>query len=211
MKRKNQISALACGIATLLPASETAQAQSLFQWDREKNTTEVVIPHEKQDTLAIQNQKQIEYVLDSLDYQKILKTPIWILEKRYGKENTIHIVQHSTLKYLNQLREIHNLPPLHLDEHLTKAAQMYAEEMKKNKRFSHKGKNWKQPRERIEKAGYKGKYTAENIAKDYSYLKVVLEAWENSPWHYRNILNPRYNALGVGFCEGYWVNCFWGI
>ena len=57
----------------------------------------------------------------------------------------------------------------------------------------------------------------ENIAGGNETPEEVVECWMNSPGHRRNILHPRFNKLGVGYCyypngvggyQHYWVQLF---
>ncbi len=47
----------------------------------------------------------------------------------------------------------------------------------------------------------------ENIAMAKSPVRAM-QLWMNSPGHRRNILNPRFRALGVGFKDGLFTQAF---
>lgn len=60
-------------------------------------------------------------------------------------------------------------------------------------------------------------YLAENIAAGQEAPESVVDSWMNSDGHRKNILNPRYRELGVGYCYEensefgyYWVQMFRG-
>ncbi len=63
--------------------------------------------------------------------------------------------------------------------------------------FSHKNKQGQTPFDRMRQAGITFITAAENIA----YAPEVLEIHKNlmnSPGHRANILNPKYNKIGIG-------------
>jgi hypothetical protein len=50
--------------------------------------------------------------------------------------------------------------------------------------------------------GYKYRYAGENLARDFSSSSSAVEAWMNSPTHKENILNSKYQEIGIGVVEG---------
>lgn len=50
--------------------------------------------------------------------------------------------------------------------------------------------------------GYKYRYAGENLARDFSDAGSAVDAWMNSPSHKENILNPKYQEVGIGVVEG---------
>ena len=107
------------------------------------------------------------------------------------------------LKLVNQERKQNGLKPLALSEKLDTAADDYSEEMIKDNRFSHRGKDGSSPGDRIEKAGYTDWNTwAENIAAGQQSAAEVVRGWMNSPGHRANILNSRMTHMGLGYAEG---------
>ena len=74
------------------------------------------------------------------------------------------------------------------------------------------------PTERMRQAGFEGRGpTGENIAAGQDTPADVVEGWMKSPGHCRNIMDPDYGIIGIGFflAEGssydrYWVQNFGG-
>lgn len=90
------------------------------------------------------------------------------------------------IKYTNQLRAEKKLLPLKVDESLSAYAQVRAREIEKV--FAHTRPNG-------DSIGNVG----ENIASGgtTAYQTVMIQ-WKNSPTHYKNIINPNYNTIGIG-------------
>ena len=74
------------------------------------------------------------------------------------------------------------------------------------------------PDDRIHDAGFTGDYpTGENISGGYSSAVDSVEGLMNSPGHCRNIMNPEYKVIGIGFSFDadshfgeYWTQNFGG-
>ena len=101
------------------------------------------------------------------------------------------------LRLVNEEREKAGVAPLKLDSELTKAAQCRAKEITET--FSHTRPNGENFRTILDEMGIDSSYAGENIAVGFSSPKGVMSAWMNSQGHKKNILNPNYNSLGVGF------------
>ncbi|MCG2685812.1 CAP domain-containing protein, partial [Candidatus Parcubacteria bacterium] len=50
--------------------------------------------------------------------------------------------------------------------------------------------------------GYDYLYAGENLAKDFSHSSGVVDAWMNSPTHRENLVNPRYEDIGLAVVNG---------
>lgn len=106
------------------------------------------------------------------------------------------------IELTNEKREEFGLPPLKENELLTKAAQEKAEDMIRNKYFSHNNPYGIAPWNWIEKNGYHYYYAGENLAMNFFDGKDVVEAWLNSSSHRENILNKNYKDTGVAVAYG---------
>lgn len=98
---------------------------------------------------------------------------------------------------------------------LHNAARGHSADMAANNYFSHTSQDGRTFADRIRAAGYTGPAIAENIAWGQSTPQAVMTAWMNSSGHRANILNCRYNALGVGLAYSsdgrpYWTQDFGG-
>lgn len=91
---------------------------------------------------------------------------------------------------------------------LTEAARAFAAFMARTDRYGH-GSDGRQPRDRVEQAGYAPCIVAENLA--YQYLSTgfatpdlaqsLLEGWLDSPGHRANLLNPDVTETGLGLAR----------
>lgn len=95
--------------------------------------------------------------------------------------------------YTNALRA----KPLHMNADLNARAQVRAQYLC-NAPFSHDFFE-------IFFGGGKYKYQGENLAKDFTTAKGVVDAWKKSPTHRANMVASRYNQVGVGRaqCDGF--------
>ena len=110
------------------------------------------------------------------------------------------------LAAVNALRDVKGLTPLSYSDRLEQAAAAHARDMAKHGYFSHSGRNGSTVGKRVTKAGYEWCFVAENIAKGQRSLDAVIRGWTNSPWHYRNMVEPRAREMGLARAEGdVWV------
>ena len=55
----------------------------------------------------------------------------------------------------------------------------------------------------ITKSGYKYQHAGENLARDFSNPKDIVDAWMASPTHKQNLLDARYQDIGIAVMDGY--------
>ena len=115
---------------------------------------------------------------------------------------------------VNASRAAEGHGPLSCDLGLTRAAQLHAEDMCNQNYFSHTSLDGRRFSDRIRAQGNYGTI-AENIAAGRPTPEGVHDQWMNSSGHRRNIMNPVYRRMGVGFvaCDTadygyYWVETF---
>ena len=70
-----------------------------------------------------------------------------------------------------------------------------------NNYFDHTSPTYGGPADMVNEAGISGYYVGENIAGGANNVIAVV-LWMNSEGHRSNILNPEYNATGLGVVEG---------
>jgi len=105
-------------------------------------------------------------------------------------------------------------PPLAISSALTDAAEAHARDMARGKFFEHRGSDGSQPRDRVDRAGYRHQLTGENIALGPESAEEAVAGWLNSPGHCANIMEPRFQDIGIGLAAGrkrgqiYWVQEF---
>jgi len=95
---------------------------------------------------------------------------------------------------INQQREIHHLPALHVSPLLNRSAQGWTNVMVTTDQFTH-GADFAS---RITAVGYAWRAAGENIATGYATPRSVVRAWMASTGHCQNILSPTYRNVGTG-------------
>ena len=106
-------------------------------------------------------------------------------------------LDHDVLKYTNQFRKSEGLNPLVDKKELDDIARRHSEDMAKGRTgFGHGGFNDRFSRARRSLKDIRT--FAENVAYGVSTGKAVVEMWEHSPGHRRNLLgNFRYVGIGT--------------
>ncbi|GGL11730.1 CAP domain-containing protein [Deinococcus radiotolerans] len=107
-------------------------------------------------------------------------------------------------------------PALTWNAPLAQAAQGHATDMATQNYFSHTSKDGRTFSQRITNAGYTPYRTiGENIAAGQTTPQAVVDGWLKSEGHCRNIMNPSFKELGVGYAyagtstyKHYWVQDF---
>ena len=89
--------------------------------------------------------------------------------------------------------------PLQINDKLNLAAQGHSEDMAARGFFEHDNPDGVTASERMRAAGYRGRITGENIAMGQPTPRRVVDAWLDSPGHCKNIMNPSYREIGIGF------------
>ena len=104
--------------------------------------------------------------------------------------------------------------PLATAAPLDAAAHAHARDMATRDYFAHRGKDGREPRDRVRAAGYAARLTGENIAFGAESAEEVGAGWRASPGHCANIMDARFRHTGIGLAEGrkagaiYWVQTF---
>lgn len=111
------------------------------------------------------------------------------------------------LTYTNARRKDAGLSELRLNSALTSAAHQKAEDMFKDQYWAHISPDGTEPWDFILGQNYDYIYAGENLAKNFSNSKDVVEAWMKSTSHKENLLSPNYDEIGFavvnGVIEGY--------
>ncbi len=113
-----------------------------------------------------------------------------------------NIVSDTVVKLTNDKRAALGLNSLKTDPELTVAATLKAADMFSKNYWAHVAPDGTQPWYFISKAGYDYLLAGENLARDFNDSSAVVEAWMNSPSHKENLLNPKYQDIGVAVANG---------
>jgi hypothetical protein len=106
------------------------------------------------------------------------------------------------LTYTNQRRAETGLSALRINSSLSLAAQRKAEHMFAKGYWAHIAPDGTEPWDFILGAGYDYVYAGENLAKNFSTSKDVVQAWYNSPSHRQNLMNKNYTEVGYAAVNG---------
>lgn len=106
------------------------------------------------------------------------------------------------LTYTNQKRAEKGLSALRLNSELSEAAKQKAYDMFENDYWAHVSPTGVEPWDFILGQGYDYIYAGENLAKNFSTSKQVVEGWYNSPTHKSNLLGANYDEIGFAVVNG---------
>ncbi len=102
----------------------------------------------------------------------------------------------------NDQRLQNNQSPLANSQKLNQAALAKASDMFANNYWAHTSPNGTEPWYFISQAGYQYKHAGENLARDFENSSEVVSAWMVSPTHKKNVLDSRFNNIGVAVVNG---------
>jgi len=90
-------------------------------------------------------------------------------------------------------------PPLAFDARLRDAARRHSEAMAEQGFFSHVAPDGREMTDRVDATGYDWAALGENIAAGRDGAEATFTQWRESPGHCRNLMNPGFTELGVGY------------
>lgn len=102
----------------------------------------------------------------------------------------------------NKSRVENNLPALSLNFVLVASAKTKAEDMLKNDYFAHQSPNGYMPWQWIDRNQYAYIFAGENLAMNFSSALSAHRALMQSPSHRKNILNTKYQDIGIAVASG---------
>jgi uncharacterized protein YkwD len=116
------------------------------------------------------------------------------------------------LELINVERQKAGLAPVSYQGALDNAAEKHAQHMSIVGKMAHEGIGDGDPGERIRAEGWRRSW-GENVATGQTSPEQVVREWMNSPDHRRNILDPNFRSMGVGYVTGsngrsYWAQEF---
>lgn len=123
-------------------------------------------------------------------------TPLHIL----GFTSTVTIDE--VVRLTNERRIAAGLKTLSYNEKLADAARRKAANMLEENYWAHNSPSGKSPWVWFTDAGYKYTFAGENLAKDFGDSTRMMEAWMNSQTHRDNIVNSKYQEIGVAVVPG---------
>lgn len=131
-----------------------------------------------------------------------------------GKSDAMTVssnVLQQVLDLVNQERRRAGLPALRFQSQLAGAAQAHSNDMARNRFMGHRGSDGSSPFDRIRRYGYNFRAAGENVAAGHNSAQAVMSGWMNSSGHRKNILNPNFRDIGIGYARSdrpYWTQTF---
>ncbi|AWN51933.1 serine protease [Methylobacterium sp. 17Sr1-1] len=112
---------------------------------------------------------------------------------------------------ISRYRASHGLGPVVIDSSLIRAASYQAEANARAGQLSHEiGGTFDA---RLKRAGFGGRYAAENLSAGSATFDDVLKRWQVSPEHNRNMLMPQVRRVGIARVDapGSRYKRFWAL
>jgi len=106
------------------------------------------------------------------------------------------------LTYTNKKRSEAGLSSLTMNDELSRAAAAKAKHMFEKGYWAHISPDGVTPWDFILGTGYDYIYAGENLARNFSGSKDVVEAWYKSPTHKENLLSENYHEMGFAVVNG---------
>lgn len=117
-----------------------------------------------------------------------------------GDTATIHATE--LLVDTNAQRNKVGLSDLQLDDALSRAAFLKAQDMFSEQYWAHESPSGTPPWKWMGDVGYSYSYAGENLAKNYATAQTTVNAWMKSPTHRENVLNKEYTEVGFAVMDG---------
>ena len=120
--------------------------------------------------------------------------------------------EQQVVELTNQERAKAGLSPLKVDLELSRVARIKSQDMRDQGYFNHNSPTYGSPFDMMRNFGISYRTAGENIAMGQRSPQEVVNAWMNSDGHRRNILNPNFTHIGVGYVAdgNYWTQQFIG-
>ncbi|MFH1286983.1 MAG: CAP domain-containing protein [Candidatus Magasanikbacteria bacterium] len=117
-------------------------------------------------------------------------------------DDTLAIQEREVIKLTNDIRADVGVPLLAEEEKLHSSALARATSMRDDSYFSHIGPEGQSLHVFLKGAGYEYSVAGENLAVGFFDMKKLVQAWENSPTHYDNLIDTEFNDVGIGMRSG---------
>jgi uncharacterized protein YkwD len=134
---------------------------------------------------------------------------VFVIAIQVGNFSTVNAVEATTpttaevlLNSTNNERKKQQLGPLALNDTLSQAANLKAQDMLKQQYWAHIAPDGSTPWKWFKEVGYSYSYAGENLAKNFHTPDAVMAAWMASPEHKANILDGHYSEVGFASVDG---------
>ncbi len=114
-----------------------------------------------------------------------------------------NLTSEGIVTWTNNQREQQGQTALHNNSALQKAAEAKLDDMFSRQYFEHESPDGKMPSDIIKTAGYAYLVVGENLALgNFQNDEILVQAWMDSPGHRANILNSKFQEIGVAARKG---------
>lgn len=127
----------------------------------------------------------------------------------FGPDQLSHILGFAStitptevIRQTNEERQKAGLPELTLNLELSQAALAKGQDMMNDQYWAHIAPDGTTPWYFMQQAGYKYTVAGENLARDFSDTPSMMTAWMASPTHRANVLNNKYQEIGIAVIDG---------
>ncbi|HEX6428950.1 MAG TPA: CAP domain-containing protein [Niastella sp.] len=143
---------------------------------------------------------------------------VMVLWPACRKETTVEqLIKDDMLAAVNNLRQagctcgdtwMPPVKPLTWNDTLATAALTHARDMDAHHYFNHISPTGTSPIQRAIVLGYTGNYVTENIAKGYTSIEPLMDAWQKSEDHCKAMMDSLQTEMGAANANTYWVQEF---
>ncbi|KIN28800.1 MULTISPECIES: CAP domain-containing protein [Bacillus] len=171
----------------------------------EKEMKQLLQKHAKQSNVKVQDVQKTETAKPAQKTTEKTNTTT-------SAPSSVSAYEKKVVELTNAERQKQGLKPLQIDETLSKSARAKSQDMKDKNYFDHQSPTYGSPFDMMKSFGISYKTAGENIAKGQKTPEEVVKAWMNSEGHRKNILNPNFTHIGVGYVESgsIWTQQFIG-
>lgn len=157
-------------------------------------------PEDKKRANLLSNKAIVFYCLSLIAFIGIFRFVPVLIPGVLGYASDISVGD--LLSYTNKKRSEAGLSSLSINTTLSKAAEKKAKHMFEKGYWAHVSPDGTEPWDFILAEDYDYIYAGENLAKNFSTSKEVVEAWYNSPTHKENLLSANYSEMGFAVVNG---------
>lgn len=175
-----------------LGGSDETEENESDSFDVNKSTSEAVSTSNNKDSTDVDNGE----IMNKSNESAVVDQP----EVEITTENSISEKEQELVELVNRTRKEQGLQPLEVNQSLREIARIKGDDMIENNYFEHQSPNYGSPFEMMKQKGIKYSLAGENLAEARTVEKAFEDLME-SPKHKENILEPKYDEIGIGIVE----------
>ncbi len=160
------------------------------------------MPHETNNhkPKVLHHSSFVSYILLAVAVQLVFQ--ILLVTKPQVLGLATDITADRILTLVNNQRIQNGLSPVKMDPLLSAGAALKANDMFAKNYWAHFAPDGTSPWDFLNQANYHYLYAGENLARDFATSDQVVTAWMNSETHRKNILNGKYQEMGLAVVNG---------